>query len=195
MRAAPVALMALMAAAGYIYSDAARELDTSGLSDSWDKVSRRYRAVNDDLGRLPPDAWTDADATGTLIAARYVAECTRPSDHLLVLGAIHEIPVYARRRFAAGQALFKLSLYTSDADQRRAIARLAQQSVPIVVADATDFEDGFSSDYPLVARYLAEHYTEARPILAEDEPVVRVFVAANRTPTGVDSHLGLPCFR
>lgn len=202
MVVAPVVLLVQMLGAAYVYADVAHELDTSGLSDSWGKTIRRYRAVNDDLSRLPPVDWSDADAIwsdpnaqGMLRAARYVAECTSPSDYLLVTGPIHEIPVFAHRRFAAGQALFKLSLYTSDADQRRALARLAQQSVPIVIADAEDFENGFTSDYPVVARYLAENYREVGPIVVDEEPRFRVFVTAHREPLRVDPHLGLPCFR
>lgn len=202
MIVAPVALLVNMLGTAYVYADVAHELDTSGLSDSWGKTIRRYGAVNDELSRLPPVDWSDADAIwsdpnaqGMLRAARYVAECTSPSDYLLVTGPIHEIPVFAHRRFAAGQALFKLSLYTSDADQRRALARLAQQSVPIVIADFEDFENGFTSDYPLVARYLSEHYREVGPILVDEEPRLRVFVTTGREPLRVDPNLGLPCFR
>ena len=195
MTIAPVALLVPMFGAAYVYSEVGHELDTSGLSDSWAKTVRRFHAVNEDLGRLPPAVWSDEDATGMLVAARYIAECTSPSDHLLALGPIHEIPVYARRLFAAGQAPFKLSLYLSEADQRRAVARIERQSVPIVLADAADFEDGFASDYPLVARYVAEHYVEASPILVEGEPRLRVFVETRRKPVRMDPHLGLPCFR
>ena len=198
----PLVLMVQMLGAAYVYADVAHELDTSGLSDSWGKTVRRYRAVNDELSRLPPADWSDTEALwpdarvqGTLQAARYVAECTSPDDYLLVTGPIHEIPLLARRRFAAGQALFKLSLYTSEADQRRAVARLERQSVPVFIADAEDFEDGFAFDYPLVAQYLAEHYREAGLILADGEPQYRVFVAASREPLGVDPRFGFPCFR
>jgi hypothetical protein len=35
--------------------------------------------------------------------------------------------------------MFKLSLYTSERDQERALARLEQQSVPLVLADIREF--------------------------------------------------------
>lgn len=190
----PVVLLLVATGASYVFSDIGRELDTSGLSDSWEKIARRYRTVQDELGHVPPAVWTDADARGTLRAARYVAECTRPSDRLLTIGPLHEIPVYARRRFAAGQAMFKLSLYTSDAFQRRALARLHTESVPIIIADAAEFEE-FEELYPLVARYLAERYRDAGTITVDDMPRVRVFVTTDRAPARVDPELGLPCFR
>ena len=193
--AAPVVLLLYVFGASYVFSDIRRELDTSGLSDSWGKVTRRYQAVRAELGRLPPVVWADSDATGTLRAARYVAECTAPDEYLLVAGHYQEIPVFARRRFAAGQPTVSLSFYTSEGDQRRALARLERQSVPIVLADAEDFEEGFASDYPLLARHLADAYRETGTIAVDDEPRFRVFVDAHRQPTGVDPHLGLPCFR
>lgn len=177
------------------FSDVARDLDTSGLSDLGEKTTRRYHAVRDELGRLPPEARSDYDAVGTLRVARYLAECTSQSDHVLVAGAIHEIPVPARRRFTAGEAMFKLWLSTYEADQRRILARLERQSVPTILADAHEFEEGFASDYPLLARHRAQEYREAGTILVDEEPRFRVFVETDLQPRGVDAHFGLPCFR
>ena len=193
--AAQVALLAIVVGAGYVYSEVGRELDTSGLSDSREKAARRYREVRQELGRLPPSAWSDAQSIGTLRAARYVAECTAPDDRLLVIGRLHEIPVFARRQFAAGQPLFELSLFTSDVDQRLAVQRLQEQSVPIVLAESSEFEEGFVSDYPLVAHYITEHYREAGVMKIDDEPRFLVFVERNREPVRNDPASGFPCFR
>ena len=188
-------LVAQMLAAAYSFSDIALELDTSGLSDSWGKTARRYATARADLRGLPPDTWPATGASAAMKAAGYIARCTTPDDRLLVTGAIHEIPVLARRRFAAGQAMFKLSLYTSERDQRRALAKLEQQSVPIVLADAREFGDGFLDDYPLLSQHLASSYRHAGTITVEGEPGFVVFVARRREPVHVDSELGLPCFR
>jgi hypothetical protein len=191
----PFILVIQMLGAAFAFSDVARELDTSGLSDSWEKTTRRYHDVRTDLRALPPAAWYAA-TTGTLRAAAYIARCTAADDYLLVTGAINEIPVLARRRFAAGQPMFKLSLYTSDRDQHRAIAKLEQQSVPIVLADARELEeDDFLSDYALVADYLAKNYQQAGIIVVDGEPGFVVFVDRRRQPIRADPELGLPCFR
>lgn len=188
-------LVAQMLTAAYSFSDVALELDTSGLSDSWEKTTRRYATAQADLRGLPPDAWSGTGGTAVMKAAGYIARCTAPDDHLLVTGAIHEIPVFARRRFAAGQAMFKLSLYTSERDQQRALAKLEHQSVPIVLADAREFGDGFLDDYALLAQHLASDYRHAGTIAVEGEPGFVVFVERRREPVHVDSELGLPCFR
>ena len=192
----PAVLLVQMFAAAYDFSDVRRELDTSGLSDSWGKISRRYATVRDDLRGLPPATWQGhREESGVLGAAGYLAQCTSVDDRVLVTGPTHEIPVLARRRFAAGQAMFKLSLYTSEQDQRRALARLEQQSVPIVLADAREFDGGFLSDYPLIAGHIAERYREAGRIDVDEEPRLRVFVDVHREPVRRDPRFGLPCFR
>jgi hypothetical protein len=191
----PVLLLGTMLWAAWGYTETTRELDTGGLSDSWAKTVRRFNEVRTDLRRLPPDAWTDADAAGTLRAARYVAECTDPDDYLLIAGYSPEIPVFARRRFAAGQGTVSLSFYTSERDQQRAIGYWRKQSVPIVLADYDEYEDGFVTDYPRLQEYLQSHYREAGSIAIDKEPRFRVFVEASRQPVRTDPHLGLPCFR
>jgi len=191
----PIALLLGIFASAYVFADVPRDLDTSGLSDSWEKTTQRFRAARDELRALPPDIWSANLAEGSLRAARYVAECTSPDDNLLVGGYAPEIPVFARRRFAAGQATMSLSFYTSDADQERALARVRQQSVPIVLVPVRGSDDDFSEDYPLIARYVAEHYRDAGIIPVDGERRIRVFVEAARQPVRMDAHLGLPCFR
>jgi hypothetical protein len=90
--------------------------------------------------------------------------------------------------------MFKSSMYTSDRDQRRALTKLEQQSVPVVLADAREVGDDFLSDYPLVAEYLSEHYRQAGTIGVDGEPGFVVFADRRRTPVRLDSQLGLPCF-
>jgi len=101
-----------------------------------------------------------------------------------------EFHVFARRRFAGGQASVSMGLYTSPADQQRAIARLREQSVPIVLAEASRFQSEFIWTYPLLARYIADRYRQAGTI---DDRFL-VFVDAKRTPRRADPYSGLPCF-
>ncbi|OFW04204.1 MAG: hypothetical protein A3I61_09465 [Acidobacteria bacterium RIFCSPLOWO2_02_FULL_68_18] len=191
--AVPVALLVVVLGTSVVVSEVAHELRTGGLTESWEDTLRRYRAVREELGRVPPAVWTDGDEHGTLRAARYVAECTRPDDRVLGIGPVHEIHVYARRRFAAGQALFKLSLYRSEAFQRRALERLSHESVPVVIAEIEEL-GLFGEQYPLVSRYLGERYRDAGTITVDDEPRFRVLVAVDREPTRIDARFGLPCF-
>lgn len=187
----PAALLVLMLAAASSYGGIVRRLDESGLTGSWPKVADRFAEVSSGLRQLPPVDWAAFRTDRSLPqAARYVAECTSPDDYLLVAAEAPEIHVFARRRFAGGQASLSMGLYTSPADQRRAIDRLREQSVPIVLADASRFQSEFIWTYPLLARYIADRYRQAGTI---DDRFL-VFVEANRTPRRADPDSGLPCF-
>jgi hypothetical protein len=190
-----VVLLAHTLGAAYVFADVARDLDTGGLSDSWEKTTRRFRVVREELRHLPPVVWSDDDAAGVMSAARYIAECTNPDDRMLAVSPIHEILVLARRRLAAGQGMFNWSMYTSERDQQRALERLTSQSVPIVLVDRRDFEDGLVLDYPAVSTYLAGAYRKAGTIAVDGEARFLVFVETHRHPSGTDPRLGLPCFR
>jgi hypothetical protein len=188
-------LLASMLAAACSFGEVTSNLDTAGLSDSWNEIGRRFETTRSELLQLPPTTWGPDAAEGILAAARYVADCTKPTDYVFVASYAPEIPVFARRRFAGGQPTVSMSFYTSELDQRQTLARLEQQSVPIILADAREFEDGFVSDYPLLAQHLADDYRQAGTIVVDEVPRFLVFVEANRQPSGVDAQFGLPCFR
>jgi hypothetical protein len=189
-----LALLLFMTSASWIFKDVSRTLNDSGLTGSPGLVARRFWRAHDGLLQLPPTDWSSVDPHGPLAAARYVAECTSPDDYLFVVGDAPEITVFARRRFAAGQGVFAKTWYVSEADQRRALARLSSQSVPIVLADAQSFESEFVISYPLVAQYVSDHYRAVGRIPDESRPFL-AFVDAARQPRRADPHLGFPCFQ
>jgi hypothetical protein len=105
-----------------------------------------------------------------------------------------EIPYFARRRFAAGQGYFFHGFLRREADQRLALERLAQQSVPVAIMPY-EYQREFADDYRLVAQHVAARFQEAGIVSVEGEPRFRVFVDKARRPTSVDPVLGFPCFR
>ena len=129
-----------------------------------------------------------------MAVARYVAECTAPEDRVLVAPIADEIPYFARRHFAAGQAAFYSNLLKSDDSQRLALQRLARQRAPVMVTHP-DYHGEFAVNYPLVAQYVADHYREVGVIDYGGQPLLRVFVETARQPVRTDPVLGYPCFR
>jgi hypothetical protein len=190
----PTGLLLFMLGTVYAFRDMGRDFHTSGLSVSWERTRDRFASIRQELAGLPPAKWAERDVDGPLRVSRYVAECTSPDDYLFVAGYAPEIAVLARRRFAAGLGTVSLSFYTSERDQQRALARLAHQSVPVALADASGFDE-FRTDYPLLAQYLASRYREAGRIPANDDRAFLVFVDHGRQSSGRDAHYGLPCFR
>ena len=80
----PLVLLLFMFGASWMFGDVARTLDTTGLTASWEEITRQFARVRENLLGLPPRDWSDVDAQGTIAAARYVAECTSPDEYLLV---------------------------------------------------------------------------------------------------------------
>ena len=189
------ALLVSMLGAMWIIGEVPAELYAGGLSRSREQAAYRAAAVREELRSLPPESWHGLEVTGNLKAVRYISECTRAEDHLLVAGYAPEIFVLARRPFAAGQMKMAFSYYRSDDDQRRALERLERQSVPIVLADYEDFDEAFVTDYPLLWDYVSARYERAGMISVDDEPRYIVFVDTRQLPSGTDDALGLPCFR
>jgi hypothetical protein len=188
------ALLLFMVGASWVFMDVRRTLNDSGLTGSPGLVARQFWRAHDNLLRLPPTDWSNVDVQDSPAAARYVAECTSPDDYLFLVGDAPEVTVFARRRFAAGQGVFAKMWYVSEGDQRLALARLASQSVPIMLADAGSFESDFVVSYPLVAQHVADHYRAVGRIPDESRPFL-VFVDAARQPHRTDPHFGLPCFQ
>jgi hypothetical protein len=189
----PTALLLVMLSATWVFAGVYDALDDAGFSGAWTGVTEQFANVRDNLRRQPPNDWSAVTPRDTLIAARYLAECTSPDDYVLVAAEAPEVPVYARRRFAAGQGTVSLSLYTSEASQQSAVTRLASQSVPIILVNANRIDVDFVQAYPLLARYVSKHYRQAGTIDAGMQFVV--FVSADRQPRRLDPHLGLPCFQ
>jgi len=191
-RGAVVALFALMCAAFVPMHPIVRLLDESGLTRSWTDVQQRFAVVTSDLRSLPPVQW-HGESQGRPALSRYLAECTDPRDQILLATSAGEIPYYAGRRFAGGQACFEGSFLNTDDNQRLALARLGRQSVPVAItgSDVTEFAD----DYKLVAQHVLSRYREVGSVSLDESTVVRVFVEAARVPRGTDTALGFPCFR
>ena len=194
-RAGPTALVALMCAVLVPVEYLTRELDTGGfLGLSSATATERFTQVRRELRALPPRDWTNETPSGTLVAARYLAECTTPDDYVLVGTFAEQVTYFAGRRFAGGQTYFAFSFLTTEADQRLVLQRLARQSVPIVLGPF-DYDAQIVKNYPLLAQHIATRYHEVGMIDYEGQPWVRVFVENDRPPTRTDPVLGFPCFR
>ena len=150
-----------------------------------------------ELNAMPPRSWDTIPAGGAMMAAAYLSTCLRPQDRVVNTTYFTEFLVFGRRLPAAGQANFVRGFYASEADQRRALARLAAQSAPVALMDPSPLSDSFVDDFPIVGRFLFDHYEEAGVIPQREsgETYLRVFVRRDQAPVGTFADTGLPCFR
>ena len=124
---------------------------------------------------------------------RYVRECTKPDDRLLVTWFAPEVYFYSERKFAAGLAFFYPRFFSSPAEEEVALARLRAQTVPIALVDVASYEQSFVHDHPKLASLLAERYSVAGEVAASNARY-RVLTDRHAVPVRVSSPWSLPCF-
>lgn len=91
-------------------------------------------------------------------AIRYLNACTDPEEAVLLTWAAPEYYFFAKRRFAAGHALFlPPDAFTTPHDQELMLARMRRQRIPIVLINETRRQE-FANAYGEVDRYLRQEY-------------------------------------
>ena len=162
----------------------------SGPGAAW----TRLQDVNRWLHLRPIDAWAPEPGTGIRALARYVLECTQPTDRLFVTWFEPEIAFYAERAFAGGQVHLLPGWHASAFDQQLTVSRLERQQVPIVLADA-ERDHVFRRHFSIVHEYVYQHYAVAADSAFGGSQIIRVLVERQRTPVRTYRPLNLPCYR
>jgi 4-amino-4-deoxy-L-arabinose transferase-like glycosyltransferase len=182
---------AAVAAAGDLHS----QLDRAGAYRGVEGTVQRARFLEDRLWRRQRDAGFSPSGVSDALESffGYVDRCTVPTDRLLMTRLYPDVFVLAERGFAGGQVAFIPGFYDSDEAQGATLARLRQQSVPLVLM-MMEREGTFETAFPRVGRYVRERYTPVAEIPVE-QTAVRVFVENARAPHGADDVTGWPCFR
>jgi hypothetical protein len=103
-----------------------------------------------------------------------------------------DVFVLANRGFAGGQMAYRPAFYASVKDQRKAIARMQAQSVPLVIV-ALEEEDGFRRALPLVASYVDQHYEPLAKIPVPDTKGLQIYIERGRRAADLDAATGWPC--
>lgn len=129
--------------------------------------------------------------------ARYLRECTAPTDRLFATWFVPDLYFYAQRGFAGRIVALFGSHWSEERFQRRSVEALASQSVPIVVTRTGD--ERFGEDYPLIAGYLRGQYSLAGTSDFGDPDIgeggYSVWVRNDRHATETYDVTSLPCFR
>lgn len=123
----------------------------------------------------------------------YVQACTRPDDRLFATWFVPELYFFAQRGFAGRMVVVFGHHWSEPPNQRRIVAQLEAESVPIVVSESEHHAD-FMDAYPIVGAYLNQRYRLAGRIHSGVYTYL-LFVDRTRTPTRMDPSRSLPCFR
>lgn len=169
------------------------------LSDRWSQagLDRGPRGVAIKLRDLLRDAhkgswqpyWPAGDEPPVI---DYLTRCTSRTDRLLVTWFAPEYFVYAQRGFAAGHALFLPASFATQRDQALMLARLTNESVPVVLINETEHA-AFTRAFPSVAAYVATRYTVGPRFHHNDDTVIGVAFRNDIAPPPTSDAKPWPC--
>jgi hypothetical protein len=143
----------------------------------------------------PLEAWASSDPRGAMQLALYLDRCLAPTDRVLVTPYLPPSIGLARRAFAAGQGDWRPPFFNTPADQELALARMARQSVPVVIAPPAAEFAGLMTELPLLGAHLREAYANLGERDLGRGLVVTVLVSRTARRAGMYDKLALPCFR
>jgi len=185
----------LTAKAVSVVGDVPGELNRAGvlnragaMSERIDDLSRRLRKTMPQGSHVP-----SRNSEALLPFYAYVERCTSIRDRLVMTGLQPDVFVLANRGFAGGQMAYRPAFYASEKDQRKAIARMQSQSVPLVIVSLEE-EAGFRGALPLVAAYVDTHYEPLAQIPVPDTRGLQIYVERGRAAGSRDAATGWPCF-
>jgi hypothetical protein len=189
-----VLLMTSMAAVGYLNADlfAPNELN---------EVRVVYRQL---VGAPPIDtfqpagdaqqvdwaAWEASSQDDRLkVMIRYMHDCTRDGDRLLVTGSTpYQVGYYTQRPIAGGQLQWHHRWRSDPAHEAQSLGLIQRQSVPFAISTNDPVLDDFKA-YPRIHTYLTNNYVEL------EGSGGRLLADRRRRPGGRFGRLGWPCFQ
>ena len=177
-----------------IFGQTGERLEAAGMLAGPQAAVNRFNDTLATLQLRPIDWYAPAGSTGIPALTRYVHQCTRPSDRLLVAWFEPQIFFYAERPFAGGQVYLEAPWHSSTDDQTLTIDRLRRQRVPIVLVNAA-METAFHEAYALVHQYVSANYVEAARWGFGTAAEYAVLVRRDVTPARTYGPLKLPCYR
>jgi hypothetical protein len=132
-------------------------------------------------GQLPP-------------AIEYIAQCTSPTDHVLMTWPATEYYFFTRRPFAAGHALFLAPYsFTGVKDQEFMLDRLQREHVPIALVNETRAEQ-FATCLPAARSiHSKEYYAAVDTYEIYDGSQIALAVRRDAMPSRSYGPNGWPC--
>ena len=130
---------------------------------------------------------SDADARQKILL-RYVHDCTRDGDRILVTGSTpYDVDYYAERPIAGGHIEWHHGWLSDPTHARKSLELLRTQSVPFAFSTGDPVLADLQK-YPEILQYFQQNYVEVEGSAGQ------LLVDRRRQPTGRFGALGLPCF-
>lgn len=175
----------------WILSDVPNRVKETRVAEGLGTIRRTIEVVKE-TGTIWP--WERFWPAGELPAAvRYLNACTRPDDAVLLTWAAPEYYFFAKRRFAAGHALFlPPDAFTGAHDQARMLERIRGERIPVVLINEGR-NDEFAKAYPAVERHVRDAYVPVGKFIIRDGSLITVAISRDLKATGSYDPEGWPC--
>lgn len=161
------------------------------VTDGMNKVQERVAFIRESGTVWPWDRFWPAGPLPE--AVRYLNACTDPLDRILLTWSAPEYYYFSRRGFAGGHAIpLPPRAFTSEDDQRRMLDRIVSERVPLVLINETRAEQ-FATAYPLLDRYVRDHYTPAGGLTIRDGSEITIAIKKDVVATGQYGEASWPC--
>lgn len=140
--------------------------------------------------QMKPAEWAAMDRDRKQrIMMRYMHDCTREGDRLIVTGSTpYQVGYYVERPIAGGHLQWHHRWRDDPAHELQSLRMIESQSVPFAFSTHDPVMEDFKA-YPRIHAYLAAHYVE----LEGSDGLL--LMDSRRTPTGTFGTVGFPCFR
>jgi hypothetical protein len=145
------------------------------------------------LGRARSGSWDEYWPAGDIPPViAYLSTCTGDRDRLLTTWPAAEYYFFARRPFGGPHlAFFHRDAFSSGHDQARALARLKQQYVPVVLINQSRRE--FVEGFPMIADYITSRYQPIGHFTISDGSDVAIGVRRDLKPRRTFGDERWPC--
>jgi hypothetical protein len=147
------------------------------------------------VAKSPPDPDL-IESRGFTALVEYVRACTRPSDRVLATFFAPELNFFAQRGFAAGLPFLSGGHWSETRFQERSLQFL--ESNPAVMVIHRPGDVSFSKTYPLLSKYLTEHYRNVGTtdfLGGQSDESFTVLARNDRVSTSVHASSSMPCFQ
>jgi hypothetical protein len=139
---------------------------------------------------LEPAVWNEMDADRKQrVMMRYMHDCTRDGDRILVTGSTpYQVGYYVNRPIAGGHLQWHHRWRSDPAHEMQSLGLIERQSVPFAFSTHDPVLDDFKA-YPRIHEYLSKNYQEVEGSNG------LLLVDRRREATGTFGRVAFPCFR
>ena len=163
--------------------------------DRFDLLQERIASVRASGASWPLEGWASPDDPGLMRLVFYIRDCTAPTDRIFVSQYFPQVLALAQRPFAAGHGDLRPGFFGTTADQQLAVARLAQQRVPLAVLPAADDLAWFKEHFPIVEDYLWTHLKSVGEYELGNDIRIHLLASRDIEPQGTWRETDWPCYR